>query len=42
MFLHLKKLLPNKKKYKTVYLKDFSFQNSDIFIVPERSLFFFR
>ena len=33
-------LLPNKKKYNTVYLKDFSYQNSDIFIVPEKHYFF--
>ncbi len=32
--------LPNKKVFKTVYLKDFSFQNSDIFIVPEDHYFF--
>ncbi len=32
--------LPNKKKYKSVYLKDYSFQNSDIFIVPEDHYFF--
>ena len=33
-------LLSNGKKYKTVYLKNFSFQNSDIFIVPEKNYFF--
>jgi len=33
-------LLPNKKKHNTVYLKDFSYQNSDIFIVPEEHYFF--
>ena len=33
-------LLPNKKKHNTVYLKDFSYQNSDIFIVPEKHYFF--
>ena len=33
-------LLPNKKKYSTVYLKDFTFQNSDIFKVPEKHYFF--
>ena len=32
--------LENKKKFKTVYLKDFSFQNSDIFEVPEDHYFF--
>ena len=33
-------ILPNKKKYKSVYLKDFSYQNSDNFIVPENHYFF--
>ena len=33
-------LLPNGKKYRTVYLKDFPFQNSDPFIVPEDHYFF--
>ena len=33
-------ILENKKKFKTVYLKDFSFQNSDIFEVPEDHYFF--
>lgn len=33
-------LLPNGKKYNTVYLKDYSFQNSDPFIVPEDHYFF--
>ncbi len=33
-------LLPNKKKYKTVYLKDDTFQNSDTFVVPENYYFF--
>jgi len=32
--------LPNGKIYKTVYLKNFSFQNSDKFIVPENYYFF--
>ncbi len=32
--------LPNKKIFKTVYLKDASYQNSDIFIVPEDHYFF--
>jgi signal peptidase I len=32
--------LPNGKKYNTVYLKDYSFQNSDPFIVPEKHYFF--
>ena len=40
MFLHLKKILPNKIKYSSVYLKKFSFQNSDIFKVPENHYFF--
>ncbi len=33
-------LLPNGKKYKTVYLKNLTFQNSDVFIVPEENYFF--
>ena len=33
-------LLPNGTNYKTVYLKDLSLQNSDIFIVPENHFFF--
>jgi signal peptidase I, bacterial type len=33
-------LLPNKKKHRTVYLRDFSFQTSDIFKVPEKHYFF--
>tara|TARA_B100001142_G_scaffold255271_1_gene256467 strand:- start:840 stop:1574 length:735 start_codon:yes stop_codon:yes gene_type:complete len=33
-------LLPNGKQYNTVYLKDYSFQNSDIFNVPEDHYFF--
>ena len=32
--------LPNSKKYISVYLKNFSFQNSDSFIVPEDHYFF--
>ena len=32
--------LPNGKKYNTVYLKDYSFQNSDKFIVPQDHYFF--
>ena len=32
--------LPNNKKYKTVYLKNYSFQNSDLFSVPEDYYFF--
>ena len=32
--------LPNGKTYNTVYLKDYSFQNSDIFTVPENYYFF--
>ena len=32
--------LPNGKLHTSVYLKDFSFQNSDIFIVPEDHYFF--
>jgi signal peptidase I len=33
-------LLPNNKKHVSVYLKEYSFQNSDIFIVPEDNYFF--
>ena len=33
-------ILPNGKKYNTVYLKDYSFQNSDVFTVPEKHYFF--
>ena len=33
-------LLPNGKKHRTVYLKDFPFQNSDPFVVPEDHYFF--
>ena len=33
-------LLPKGKKYKSVYLKDFPFQNSDKFIVPQNHYFF--
>ena len=33
-------LLPNGKKHKTVYLKNYSFQNSDIFRVPKDHYFF--
>ncbi len=33
-------LLPNGKKYKSVYLKDFPFKNSDKFIVPQNHYFF--
>ncbi len=33
-------ILPNGKKYISIYLKDFSFQNSDTFIVPENHYFF--
>jgi signal peptidase I len=32
--------LPNKKKHYTAYLKTYSFQNSDIFKVPEKHYFF--
>jgi signal peptidase I len=32
--------LPNGKIHNTVYLKDYSFQNSDIFIVPKKHYFF--
>ena len=33
-------ILPNGKKYNSVYLKNFSFKNSDIFIVPKIIIFF--
>ncbi len=33
-------ILPNGKKHNTVYLKDYTFQNSDLFIVPEDHYFF--
>ena len=33
-------LLPNGKKHIVVYLKNYSFQNSDLFIVPEDHYFF--
>ena len=32
--------LPNEKVHKSVYLKNFSYQNSDPFIVPENYFFF--
>ena len=32
--------LSNKKKHNTVYFKNFSYQNSDIFVVPENHYFF--
>ena len=32
--------LPNGKKFHTVYLKDYSYQNSDVFNVPENHYFF--
>ena len=35
-----KEKLPNGKTFNTVYLKNFSFQNSDIFKVPENHYFF--
>ena len=33
-------LLPNGKKFNSVYLKDYSFANSDLFVVPEKHYFF--
>jgi len=33
-------LLPNGKKYISVYLKDFTYQNSDVFVVPDNHYFF--
>ncbi len=38
--LTFEELLPNEKKHNTVYLKDFPFQNSDPFIVPDDHYFF--
>ena len=32
--------LPNKKIHNTVYLKDYSYQNSDNFIIPDKHYFF--
>ena len=32
--------LPNGKTYNTVYLKNYSFQNSDVFVVPKEHYFF--
>ena len=37
---NFEELLPNGKKYNTVYLKNFPFQNSDIFIIPKNHYFF--
>jgi signal peptidase I len=37
---HFNEVLPNGKNYNTVYLKSFSFQNSDPFIVPKKHYFF--
>ncbi len=33
-------ILPNRKKFKTVYLKNYTFQNSDPFIIPDDHYFF--
>ena len=33
-------ILPNGKRFHTVYLKDYSYQNSDIFTVPKNHYFF--
>ncbi len=33
-------LLPNGKKHNTVYLKDFSYKNTDVYIVPQNHYFF--
>jgi len=32
--------LPNGRIHKTVYLKNYSFQNSDVFVIPEEHYFF--
>ena len=37
---NFEELLPNGKKYNSVYSKDFPYQNSDIFMVPEDHYFF--
>ena len=37
---NFEEVLPNGKKYNTVYLKNFPFQNSDVFTVPEEHYFF--
>jgi signal peptidase I len=33
-------ILPNGKRFHTVYLKDYTYQNSDVFIVPDNHYFF--
>ena len=33
-------ILPSGKKFHTVYLKDYTYQNSDVFTVPENHYFF--
>ena len=33
-------ILPNKKTHKTVYSKDYTYKNSDIFVVPKNHYFF--
>ena len=38
--LTFEELLPNEKKHNTVYFKNFSYQNSDIFLVPKNHYFF--
>ncbi len=38
--MNFEEILPNGKKYKTVYLKNSSYQNSDLFIIPEDHYFF--
>ena len=38
--LTFEEILPNDKKYITVYLKNYTFQNSDKFIVPDNHYFF--
>ena len=35
-----KEKLPNGKKHKSVYLKNYSYQNSDLFIIPDQHYFF--
>ena len=38
--LKFEEKLPNGKKFHTVYLKDYSYQNSDVFTVPKDHYFF--
>ena len=40
MFIEFEEKLPNGKTFHTVYLKDYTYQNSDVFTVPEDHYFF--